>query len=362
MATNKLNAPNIDSSDLINFPDGRIKDNDGTGDGTGVNRLIYSDLHEFFAYLMRAAALQYNGLPESVGNGYQLIQALMNFAVKNDYIAALNATTVIIGGVNTNVLSVGLKLSTLNVNESVVCLAAADFNNAITLIAGSESGIYQTITVPSNYKAGDYLQLIVTGGGITLIRLANALNLQEICTELGFLQAATGAEELAGTSDTVATTPYTNQLAFTNRLNGSGSGTYLVTPTNNGLMSAADKTTLNSLNNPVKNVGWFSGVDVNGGTIGGAGYVVHGDIASAVLLSKGTNTDSVILVTFNNAMPGSYFVRSMIESQSSIISTDDGIRCPVFAYLSPTSFKFAISEVAPGNQSLKIHIEVVAIS
>ncbi|WP_158993454.1 hypothetical protein [Mucilaginibacter sp. L196] len=360
MATNKLNAPNIDSSDLINFPDGRIKDNDGTGDGTGVNRLIYSDLHEFFAYLMRAAALQYNGLPESVGNGYQLIQALMNFAVKNDYIAALNATTVIIGGVNTNVLSVGLKLSTLNVNESVVCLAAADFNNAITLIAGSESGVYQTITVPSNYKAGDYLQLIVTNSGITLIRLANALNLQEICTELGFLQAATGAEELAGTIDTVGTTPYTNQLAFTNRLNGSESGTYLATPTNNGLMSAADKTTLNSLNNPVKNVGWFSGVDVNGGNPG-LYYPVHGDIASAVLFNKGTNSDSIIIVTFNNPMPGSYFVRSMIESQTNV-STDDGIRCPVFVPLGPTSFKWIISEVAPGTQSLKIHIEVVAIS
>jgi len=44
----KKDAPNIDLSDLANWPDGRIKDDTGAGDGTSVNEYMYGDIQEFF--------------------------------------------------------------------------------------------------------------------------------------------------------------------------------------------------------------------------------------------------------------------------------------------------------------------------
>src|SRR5579859_6342310 len=113
MATDKLSAPNIDNSDSTNFPNGRIKDNTGTGDGTPVNRLLYSDIHEFFAKLMRMAKIPYNGLPESEGNGYQLIQALQALANKNDLLAILNS-------VSGELQITTVKFSTLVLNEILI--------------------------------------------------------------------------------------------------------------------------------------------------------------------------------------------------------------------------------------------------
>ena len=50
---NKAIQPNVDLSDLVNFPNGRIKDNTGTGDGTAITELISGDLQEFFYKLVR---------------------------------------------------------------------------------------------------------------------------------------------------------------------------------------------------------------------------------------------------------------------------------------------------------------------
>ena len=48
MARNKALQPNIDGSDLTNYPDKRIRNNDGSGNGTPVNEQVYGDIHEFF--------------------------------------------------------------------------------------------------------------------------------------------------------------------------------------------------------------------------------------------------------------------------------------------------------------------------
>lgn len=359
MATNKKLAPNIDNSDLVNFPNGRIKDNDGTGDGTPVNRLIYSDLHEFFAKLMRLAAISYNALPESEGNGYQLIAALMNFASKNNYLQPLNVASVVIGGVATNVLSLGLKLSTLNAGEFLLCQAAADYDGAITRIKGSETGVYKNIAVPESYLANEYL-LVVINTTVTVLRLATALNFSALADEKGYLTAATDLEEITGTATDVATTPASNLTAFEDRVNGSSSDAFLATDSQNGLMSAADKTLLDSLSNPVKNVGWFSGIDIGNGTPGQT-YPSSGDITTATLVSTLGGHDSVILVTMAHAMADTnYYVRSFVESQAGFGVDDDG-SCPAFKPISTTQFQWAISEINTGTQSLKVHVEVVQI-
>ena len=83
MARDKATETNIDGSDIVNYPNKRIKDNTGAGNGTPVNEKVYGDIHEFFAKLMRDAGINYSGQPDNVTNGYQLVDALYAFANKN---------------------------------------------------------------------------------------------------------------------------------------------------------------------------------------------------------------------------------------------------------------------------------------
>ena len=78
--------PNVDNSDLVNFPDGRIKDNDGSGNGTGINERTNGDIHQTISRLMRKYGIVPNGLPDNVTNGYQIVEAIQALASKNDFI------------------------------------------------------------------------------------------------------------------------------------------------------------------------------------------------------------------------------------------------------------------------------------
>lgn len=78
--------PNVDNSDLSNYPDGRVKDNTGSGNGTGVNERVYGDLHQAIAKLMRLYGIIPSGLPDNEANGFQIVEALKALASKNDYI------------------------------------------------------------------------------------------------------------------------------------------------------------------------------------------------------------------------------------------------------------------------------------
>ncbi len=353
MATNKALVTNIDNSDPGNYPNGRLRDNSGAGDGTPVNRLVYSDLHEFFAKLMRMAAITYNGVPDSEGTGYQLVDAAIALAGKNDFITSLGSA----GG---NV-TVPLKFSTLKANEALICLASVDYAAEGT-IKGSEAAT-KTLTVASSYKAGDYVRLIYNTGGVTLVRLADGHNLDILVGELNYLKAATNTEEYAGTSTVKATKPASNKLAFARRVNGADSNSYLASGAQNGLLSIALYNLITEFVNPVKNVGWFSGVDA-GGMTPGTSLAHSGDVSVAVVQTDPEADSTIILVTVANAMTGTnYFVRTHVESQGTI-GNDNNTITPIFIPVSSTQFKWSIGDVAqPGQvQSLKIHVEVVQIS
>ena len=350
MATNKLLAPNIDNSDPTNYPDGRIRDNTGAGNGTPVNRLIYGDLHEFFAKLMRLAEIEYSGVPDNEANGYQLVDALVSIAGKNDFITSLNSLS--------GIIQVPRKLTTLKLNESLVCLAAFNYTSE-TQIKGS-GAILKNVNVPSSFKAGDYVRLVVTNTGIDLIRLADGVSFNTIASELLFLKAATEAEEYAGAITTKATTPYYNQLAFARRVIGLDSGLFLASTIRNGLLSKEDKILLNSLAvSSVRNTGWFSGVDPGGQPVGTVAPR-SGDVVSAVV-QLSTGTSITYLVTLANPMTGiNYFVRSSIQSEG-IIESDNDVQSAVFRPISSTTFQWSMTEDPVSTQSLKIHIEVVQI-
>lgn len=59
------------------YPYGDIKDNDGTNNGTPVNRAVYADFHQFFARLLDQGGVTANGLPDNSTNTFQYFLALI---------------------------------------------------------------------------------------------------------------------------------------------------------------------------------------------------------------------------------------------------------------------------------------------
>jgi hypothetical protein len=64
-----------------NFPGGRVRDESvaGANDGTPVDEELVGDFWQFFDRLMNVAGVAFNGLPDSVSNGFQFLEALQTF-------------------------------------------------------------------------------------------------------------------------------------------------------------------------------------------------------------------------------------------------------------------------------------------
>lgn len=341
-----VNNANVDTSDPTNYPDGRIKDNTGPGNGTPVNRNVYGDLHSNISKMMRLYGIAPNQFPDNETNGYQIIEAIVALASKNDFIIPITTD-----GTD---LSVDIKLNLLKVNESFVCIAGSD-KGAETSIKGSTPFTF-LVSYSGNFKANEYVRLIKTSSGISLIRLADWISLSSMASELGFLKKASQAQEDAGISDAVATTPLVNKTTFTKRVIGSDSSTYLASASNNGLMSIAQFNQLASSVNNVKNSGWFSGLDVGGSN---GNLPVSGNITVANVVSSAP--DSTVTVTMQNAMSNTnYKVNITIESQGNI-NFDNDISREVFRPISQTQFLIAIRESVSSVQNLKFHLEVVQL-
>lgn len=238
MARNKASQQNIDNSTPSDYPDARIKDNTGSGDGTPVTEATYGDIHEFFAKLMRLYGVSYNGFPDNETNGYQYIEALRGLASKNDFILTINS-------INSK-LSVPVKLSKMLVDEQIVCKVASDLNGESEIV-GLE-GISRAVTFIGDFKANEYVRLINTNTTIVIVRLVDSVNLETAIDELAYLKAATYNEELAGLISNKATTPLNNSLTFVERVNGNTSDASLAMPSvRNGLFSKEDKQKLDDL-------------------------------------------------------------------------------------------------------------------
>ena len=341
--------PNVDKSDLVNFPDGRIKDNDGIGNGTGINERTNGDIHQTISRLMRKYGIVPNDMPDNVTNGFQIVEAIQSLASKNDFVLALTD----VGGV----LSVPIKFSFMDENESVICKSGINLASQ-TQIKGSDATTFN-VTYVGSFKNNEYVRVIKTASGVTIVRLADAVSLDAMVAELNFLKKATQTEENAGTIDTKATTPLTNLTAFVRRVIGVDSVNYLATALRNGLYPKEHFAIVAGIGaSPVKNIGWFSGLDV-GGSVGALAF--SGNITSAVA-SVPTGGDSFILVTLQNAMSDTnYYVRAFVQGESSNINNDNDVCIPVFKPMSTTQFQMAVREVGTVVQNLKVHLEVVQL-
>lgn len=351
MARDKATVNNIDKSDLVKYPNARVKDNTGSGDGTPVNELVYGDLHEFFAKLMRLAGILYNGLPDNEANGYQLIDALASFANKNDVVYDL--------GTSGGRLSINTKLGTLKENEKLLCLATVDLA-AETQIRGTDN-TNKSITKKGNFKAGEYVRLINTPASILVVRLGDNESLDSMVSELSFLKAATTPEELAGAINTKATTPMGNLLVFVEWVNGASSDVSLATAIRNGLYPKEHfQIVANIGNDRVRNIGFASGLDPGSGA-NGETFTVGGDIDQCLFHSKNDGATTWTFTMANEMDNTNYYVRSFYQSQGNI-DHDDDLYPAVFVPISTTQFRLRIDEDNNKVQNIKLHLEVVQIS
>lgn len=346
------NNANVDNSDLANYPDGRIKDNQGAGDGTPVNRSVYGDLHSNISRLMRLYDITPTGLPDNETSGYQIIEALSALASKNDYIYPLTTN-----GIDT--LSVGIKLSLMKDNEFLICLASAN-KTTETLIKGT-GPTSMAVTYSGNFKANEYVRVIKTSVGVSIVRVADWNSLNAMVGELLFLKKASQAEENAGAIDTVATTPLVNKVAYALRTIGADSINYLATASQNGLYPKEHFAIVAGIGaSHVKNKGWFSGLDLNFSGPVGTILPSSGDVTAKYLANPAPG-NSLVEVTMANAMDNiNYKVVLSIESEGNIDGDND---CTQFVWkkVSTTVFRVSAAELSGTVQNLKIHIEVVQL-
>lgn len=337
--------PNVDNSNLPDYPDGRIRDNDGTGNGTGVNESVYGDIHQTIAKLMRLYAISPNGLPDNESNGFQIIEALSALASKNDYVYPLTTD-----GTN---LNVNVKLSSMNQGEFLICLASANKTTEL-FIKGIGVATF-VVNYSGNFKANEYVRVVRTVSGFSIIRIADWNSLIQMCIDAGFLQKATQAEEDAGTTDTKATTPLVNKVTFTKRVNGADSPTYLATASKNGIYPKEHFATVAGLAaSPIKNIGTFTVGDV-GGTSGS--LVCTGDLISANAV-VGSNQVTVTVTMAHTMANTTYLVKSWLESLGTM-SNDNDVFSPVFKTISTSQFSLSLHEGISSTQSIKVHVEVV---
>jgi len=354
MAINLGDQANIDKSDLANYPNGQIQDNDGTDNGTPINRVTSSDLWMFFDKLMRQASLSYNGDFDNEGNGYQYVDALIALASKSDYVLSLTSVS--------GVLNLNTRLGILQDNEKLLAVAAADYV-AETQIKGTDSPVVtKSIIITQQWKAGDYLLLVNTGAGVKIIQQVNGDNINVIVAANNFLKAANNAVTLTGSATNSAVTPASLLYAFQQRLNdATNAAPFVASASQPGILSIALYNQLVAAVNPVKNVGTFSGVNPGNGTIGSFATRT-GNVTTAEIIGveAGVPGSTTFLVTFANAIAGTYFVRSSMLSDGTI-TLDNDILCPVWKRVTSTTFQWSLQAGVASSKSLTIFIEVVAV-
>lgn len=243
---NKANQTNIDKSDLTNFPNGRIKNNTGAGNGTPINEVTKGDIHEFFDKALRLYGITHNDLPDNETNGYQTIDAVRALASKNDFVLDLT--------VQSGVMKVPVKISKMLENESIILKATFNKGSETQIGSTLETG-NKVVSFIGDFKTNEYVRMINTSASVVLIRMVDAVNIDTVVSDLLYLKAATQIEEDAGETDEKATTPLTNKTVFEKRVNGDDSDNFLAIATSdlnprNGLLSSSDAEKIKNLADP----------------------------------------------------------------------------------------------------------------
>lgn len=86
MRRKDLTVQNINPANT-DYPFGRIRDNQGAGDGTPVIEALYGDIHETITAIVKDSQIVIpNGLPDNASNGYQIFQAMFQTPTKHNIV------------------------------------------------------------------------------------------------------------------------------------------------------------------------------------------------------------------------------------------------------------------------------------
>lgn len=148
MSTGIQNYPNIEAPDS-DYPDGSIRDKTISLPGTGVSKLVYDDIHQTFAKLLRDASITANGFPDNEYNGFQYLDAMK-------YLLGNNKRVVIKEGL----------ASTTNAEadyaDVVVCLPNIAALHTISMF--TPTGSYSGKTTIANYSATESVDIYDQAG------------------------------------------------------------------------------------------------------------------------------------------------------------------------------------------------------
>lgn len=344
---NLFNVSNVDKSNLTAYPDGRIQDNNGTDNGTPVSEQTKGDLHQLLQKVMRLYDIIPNDLPDNETNGFQLVDAFRALASKNDFIYPLVS--------NGTELAIDIKIDKMLTGEYILCLAGVN-KGSETLIKGSQTATFP-ITYSGDFKANEYVRVIRTVGGVSIIRLADFNSLDSMVSELGYLKKATLPETIAGVLSTKAVTPETFLGAFAEYVIGATSASFLASTLRNGLYPKAHFDIVAGIGaTPLKMYGTFSIADVRTNVIG-TNYAVSGDITLA-RKNDTTSEGGTVRVTFNQNLPAVYILLMSIQVISDIENAND-IRPLVWYHVSVNQVEFYIeNQGSYDGRNLKIHVQI----
>ena len=163
MARDKATQQNIDASDLYNYPNKRIRNNSGAGDGTPVDESVYGDIHETFAKFMRDSKIDYNNIPDNTTNGYQLYEAITSVGGKNDLVKPISK-------VSDNMLSIPIKINALKQDETILFKSNFDSTNLMQFIKGSDNQSKQLLIL-GGFKSGQIVRMVNDLNYISLVGL-----------------------------------------------------------------------------------------------------------------------------------------------------------------------------------------------
>ena len=106
------------------------------------------------------------------------------------------------------------------------------------------------------------------------------------------------------------------------------------------------------------NRGWFTGLDVEGTSVG-TNLTCGGDITSATVTNQ-ANVSTVSVYFATSMITANYIVKIYVQSVGSEITADAACFCPVFRVIDASNFWISIKEEG-GTQNLRFHLEIVSL-
>jgi len=158
------------------FPQGTIQNETDTQDGTPVVREVYGDILTNIYKILERTGLAPTGSEDAEDTQYQIVQALDLWANNaNDILQLLTVTS-------GNVWQVNLPFEILPDKYVFIAMAGDDFSEPTTVALGQAtiqglavSPVYDYFP-DSDYKAGDFVLVIVNRSGVVAVNLSSGVS------------------------------------------------------------------------------------------------------------------------------------------------------------------------------------------